>query len=823
MTQSRRGRRQLLSLAVAGGLAAGAIGATGASGQAEGPSAGAPNPMHSNVPYLAWRGEQVRLVKCSGDLPSADVETLRSADSSGRGGLQLPLLKADLLVEDWSGNADFKPQVESSTVDFFLTDQGELCVKGDVVSQKAGLAVMKLVVTLDPGGDAGLVDIITRSEIVAKHQYLVGWMGLNTPTLTELPAGGDPTGNGVFDAGAADGTARVQVTGNLPLGNNFSELGLGESLTLPADWPRLATAMASTADAGNRYPQFTWDIHDDQTAVEGHPFQGAGCTPEAASADLAPRLDAVDNCAGGLSFSWISDPDGPDGGIAPTAGRTQEDTVGPFDPQRENETFLGDGSVTADDAPMPAARVDIAIASNSGAAGDLSGVGSLHKTDKRELFSRDGSGGADPHNLYAPYYSAYIPATADGSFLLFGSAVSGIDGPRQGNNFPGFLVGDGQGGEGDYSDTDSRYDYWDIAQEWGSAVGGDTACLRRIDRSPAYRQRPGGVQDVAVYSDEHGQAYVNYRPGVDFYFDNLAGVKNANGGCDLQDVDTLGTSDITAVARYPYQPVTDGPKTSNTIHKTVKSLFDKHLAVFPKGTGAENANARIVIAHAQDIDGKPFAGEKVCFMNTSASGVLSAFVDDGFHQTTFTSPGGRVYDISGTSEVDDPNNKENERTCIRTNRYGNAAVEVFESQGATINVIADFTDERLLRDVKIPFGQPPIVIEPGPNSGGNGTNPPSQGTLDEARNGVNVAASKLKARKVSLRFARLSTSASGKRSLTVRLAGKPRTAKIKIRMIGRSGKTLKVATRKLAVGRSVRFTNLRIPARTSRVRISVVG
>jgi hypothetical protein len=775
--------------------------------------------MHSNVPYLAWRGEQVRLVKCSGDLSGEDVATLRSADVSPAAGLQFKLLNADVLVEDWSGPDGFQPKVEQGTVDFFLSSTDGLCLKADVVSQRAGLAMIKMVATFDPGADGSIVDIFTRSEILAKHQFLAGWMNLNTPSLTELPVGGDATHLNTFDAGrdpSDDGQMQVRVSGNLPLGNGFSELGLGDSLTLPDGWPALAAKMAASSDPDNARPQFTWDIHDDQSAVEGHPLFGpvdttgatsTRCDDHAASADLAPRRDAVDNCDGGLSFSWIADPDGP-GGMPASNGLTLPDTIGPFDPQRPDETFLGDGNLTADDAPMPSARVDVSIAPG--------GPGSLVPADKSGVYNRarpaasNGTGYAntDPHNLYAPYYSAYIPATSAPV-----DEASGVDGPAKGNDFNGFFV-------------NGEYHYWDIAHYFPT-VSMTTGCLRRISYGvPDYRVTPVD-QSVAVYTDEHGEARVGFRAGVDASFDTLPGViKNENGGCDLEGVRTLGTAHIDAVAKYPYQTVTDQPKPAATpLDKVVLSHFTKFLAVFPKGAGAENANARIVIAHAQDVDGSPFRYETVCFMNTSASGRIQPFVDDGLHTTTFTGPSGAVFDISGTHVANDPSNgPANDRTCVKTNRYGNAAIEVFESQGAEIDVIADFTDERLLRDVKIPFGKPPVVIEPGSNGGGNGTTPPGSGTLGQVtQGGTQVSAAKPGARKALLRYARYSTSASGKRTLVVRLAGKAKTARIKIRLIGRSGKTLKVATRRVAVGRAVKMTGLRIPAKTARVRISVIG
>ena len=60
---------------------------------------------------------------------------------------------------------------------------------------------------------------------------------------------------------------------------------------------------------------------------------------------------------------------------------------------------------------------------------------------------------------------------------------SGTDG-LPGNNFPGYLVGDGVGGEGDLLDNDRRYDYWDIAHEFVGRTNSryETKCLRREDQ-----------------------------------------------------------------------------------------------------------------------------------------------------------------------------------------------------------------------------------------------------------------------------------------------------------------------------------------------------
>src|SRR5215210_4795661 len=60
------------------------------------------DPQNTNVPYLAWDGEQIRLVKCftPAELPSV---------GPGR-----------FVIEDWSGASFQKPAFENSG--FFATD-----------------------------------------------------------------------------------------------------------------------------------------------------------------------------------------------------------------------------------------------------------------------------------------------------------------------------------------------------------------------------------------------------------------------------------------------------------------------------------------------------------------------------------------------------------------------------------------------------------------------------------------------------------------------------------------------------------------------------
>ena len=284
--------------------------------------------------------------------------------------------------------------------------------------------------------------IIQRTSLL-QHQFLAGWMSMSDPRVTELPLGGDgpndagnPLGSGVLNSFWADslypgprneGVLQAKVTGTLPVEGEFEGgFRLGK-ITLPDAWPQLAQRFATDANPNNENPSNRWDIHDQSDlgsfATEGHPFAPAdACGPTTRPVNVTtagPILDAVDNCDGGYAFSRVFDADGA-GAIPPVwLGLSQEPTRGPFDPQREDATFLPDGYLTADDAPMPAARIDFTIAPNKHDNKDIDGVGSFGKTDKSKLYSADrpananaGSGDASPHNLYAPFYSAYIPQPA---------------------------------------------------------------------------------------------------------------------------------------------------------------------------------------------------------------------------------------------------------------------------------------------------------------------------------------------------------------------------------------------------------------------------
>jgi hypothetical protein len=869
----RRGPLGLVALLLAGIACLLASAPSWGQGIQQDPSSD-PNPTSTNIPYLAWQGENIRLVKCSDDLQDSEINVLRNAADRRGEFLVFADLDYDFVLEDFSGSRD--PSPISSSSGFFIAGN-KLCVRETWTSLKAGLARIKLAVNvnttsigLDRENRTSLIQafqIIQRTSLL-QHQFLAGWMTMNDPAITELPLGGDgpndqgnPLGSGVLNSFWADnvyrpdrrneGILQAKVTGTMPVD------GMG-NVKLPDQWPALAQALATDANPNNENPAFRWDIQDQSDlgsfTTEGHPYAPVdGCDPLTRPLNLpAGILDAVDNCSGGYAFSRVFDADGP-GALAPVwLGLTNNNSRGPFDPQREDETLMGDGQLTADDAPMPAARIDFTIQANKG-GNDIDGVGSFGKTNKNDLYSADrpanansGSGDDTPHNLYAPFYRAYVPATGAPA-----AESSGTDG-LPGNNFSGYLVGDGNGGEGDRQDNDRLYDYWDIAHEFvtRTLTGTETQCLRREDEPEWWRMTPEGPQKVAIYTDEHGIGDVNFRPGSGFWFDAIRNTQpdvsaNLNGGCDLKYLkdNVLGHANITAAAQYPNQPTGSQPAGTAAITKTVKSLFAKYLAVYPKGTTAELRNARIVIAHAQDIDGSPFANEVVCFSDTSPSGTVQAFTPGETNQAQKIGP----YVLTGQVRVDDPiNSQSDKRVCIRTNDYGNASVEVLESQGAEINIIGDFTAERILRDVKVPFGEAtPSVIDAGipPRAAGastdqpqgpppvnaNGNSTPTAATLAAVTNGnVQVSSSRsrrLRASRVSVRFARVVNSARGTRYLSLRLKSTKksiRSVRVRIRLIGYNGRTVKTLRRTVVVGRTVRLRNVRLGANVRNVRVSII-
>ena len=137
-----------------------------------------PDPMLADIPYLAWRGEAVR----SGQV--------RTAPRSSRRGYNPDNLDAGFTLVDWSGDPHLAtPQTVTAAPGFnsaifsVRAFDGAYCWGMSFISQKAGIADIKMTVR---DGTAGPVILV--------HDFLVGWMNLNSIVLCNNPAAGPCTG-----------------------------------------------------------------------------------------------------------------------------------------------------------------------------------------------------------------------------------------------------------------------------------------------------------------------------------------------------------------------------------------------------------------------------------------------------------------------------------------------------------------------------------------------------------------------------------------------------------------------------------------------------
>ncbi len=525
-----------------------------------------------------------------------------------------------------------------------------------------------------------------------------------------------------------------------------------------------------------------WDIHDDRATTEGH-VANSDCGPPAGA------IEAVDNCYSGTG----NDQNGPFSSIYGASTG-----LGPFDPL-VRLTLLSDGKTDADDTPMPPLRVDVRLAAGS--------AGGLEKADKDDIYVRDQSiPDGRPHNLYAPYYRALIPA----SLASDDGTTSGVAGSFT-NNFPGFL------------DADGRYDYWALAlRRTEDPLRGENLCKDELGN---YRTSPTGFDHVAVYTDEHGEAFVQFNPNTGFNF-----AVDSNFRCDLDlPANRTFTSEITAQGIYPDQPVIwdQASKVSNTLTKTVNIAARKTLSCVPKGF-----NESFCVETILDIQGRPVAGALVRFSRTP----LGNIEPDAALHGGFDTRGQVLVDNNGPLWVD-----------VRTNRLGQAGVVVTESLNICVDVKADnlgtmWTDQN--PGVKRFFLVNPTTGGTTQCAGGTttppGGTPATQGTGGSVSN-VQSAASVVslagaptpaaqtpkakaaaKAAKAKLRSAKLLV-VKGNRYLVLRLTSPNASAKVRIVLVNKQGKVQRVVIRKIATNRSVTVPNLKFNKTVKSVRVSVVA
>jgi hypothetical protein len=768
----------MLVLASLGALAALAMSSTASAGV----DASAADPMTTNVPYVAWAGEEVRLVKCIDD------------DAHAMTGVEAEWNIVDSSVRQRTGELRdpvFFDDLDRRTAGFAGTGErsDSTCWAIDVDSVNAGMTRIKM--ALDNGGPDGLP--------VVKHDFLVIWLNMSAPVLTELSSAafpglavGDPLGDGNFvpvGGAFANGLIRAQVTGS------FTDL-LGTARSLPADWAALAGSFAFDTSG---YNPNAWDIHDDQAATEGH-------TAASICGGVAV-IDAVDNCLGG----------GEVGAFSRLIGGTNP-TIGPFDPARPGSSYLPDGKLDAGDAPMPAARIDV----------DLAGtVGALLAADKHVLYSRNRTGAAsalfpnNAHNLYAPFYEAWIPATGG---QVIGTS-SGTTGPIA-NNFPGFQNG-------------PRYHFWNLINPTPRTPGlnlcrdvvSGGAAGQIQHNGEGFILRAAGIQSATVYTDEHGEAILQFLPDV-----GATLTPDSNGRCDMGEISTtpalLGTATINAEALDPYQLTFNAPRLSNTLTKNVFELAGKSLDCV-----AKSVNETFCVETIRDIRGNPVSGAEVSFTREPRGLIIPAAIA----LAPFDTRGQTV--VSATAD----------EVRLRTNALGQAGVELKSTLPGLVDLDAENVGTRnggfgvqRVRCIRF-FGdgvtQPtdsatcaaaPVVTPP---VGGGGTPAPGGGSsaAPQASStatvvslaGAPVTAAQTPAVKPAAKAAALKlTSArlvfkNGTRYLVVRVNGAAKTAKVRITLVMRTGKVTKPVVRSIATNRAVRVANLQVGKHVRTVRVAL--
>ena len=328
----------------------------------------------------------------------------------------------------------------------------------------------------------------------------------------------------------------------------------------------------------NTDPSAFWDIHDSSApaalGVTDSPDVHVLGFCNTTGTVFTSNIDQVDNCNGG------EDATSRGCSVIPPPVSV------PFDPAYAS-TLLSDGRLNAADAPMPALQItyntsggmgyfDNSCLNDKDNAYNANFDPTEHQSERRRgtrpdlRLHHEGDGQEDPHALYAPYYSAFIPSTSRDNF----GAASGIDSAYQTDNFKAFAGWNGE------------YNFWQIANTLTSAVGADSGCLLNSQNTDlpfgGDRSTNDGPTKIVEFTDEHGEARAQWQPGLNAdFFANYAN-NNGKGGCDIQGV-TFPNQSITASAQYPYQPTANPTPVTGSVTKVIANLFQKTLSASPSG------------------------------------------------------------------------------------------------------------------------------------------------------------------------------------------------------------------------------------------------
>ncbi len=252
----------LAVLVAAVGLLAVGVGTAAAKGTGyEGNYNYAADPQTTNIPWVAWAGETVKVTRCFG-LGDSQIGQDTFAAYQQERGLHISLI-GEFDKSDWSGAADQPPFFQIGTgdqtsrqVDATWNANGGLCFSTNVTSEKAGLERIKFSLSLDLGK---YLNFILGQDVIFQQDLYVIWMWDSKPAITEAADTGaykvgDPGGSGSFspipDANGWNsmqpGLVKVQVTGTFPMGNDFAGYDFtgtaldNGTITLPTDWVWLA-------------------------------------------------------------------------------------------------------------------------------------------------------------------------------------------------------------------------------------------------------------------------------------------------------------------------------------------------------------------------------------------------------------------------------------------------------------------------------------------------------------------------------------------------------------------------------------------------------
>ena len=195
MSISKRLRRAAVGVAAIAVLGTVASSTAFAGGFIEG---SANDPNTTNVPYLAWRGENLRLVKCFGanDFNRELVsETGKQANFTNDSIQNIfgSIVQTNVQLEDWSGTdtgVNTPHEVINGARTFLYynvrTVDPVICFQDTWASQKAGLGQFKLTVSIGLTNFESTGVSLGAQVLVMQHQWLAGWMSLNAPTLDEV-------------------------------------------------------------------------------------------------------------------------------------------------------------------------------------------------------------------------------------------------------------------------------------------------------------------------------------------------------------------------------------------------------------------------------------------------------------------------------------------------------------------------------------------------------------------------------------------------------------------------------------------------------------